>query len=64
MVAFGRALVAAAPTRILWSTDWPYPNVAPMPDDGDLLELLADLLPGQDQRQQILVDNPARYPLR
>ena len=35
-----------------------------MPDDGDLVELLADFLPGQDQRQQILVDNPARYPLR
>ena len=64
VVAFGRALVAATPTRIPWSTDWPYPNVAPMPDDGDLVELLADLLPGQDQRQQVLVDNPALYPLR
>ena len=65
MVAFSRALAAAAPTPIPWGTDWPHPNAAQMPDDGDLVDLLADFLPSQELRQQVLVDNPARlYPFR
>ncbi|MFN0028719.1 MAG: amidohydrolase family protein [Acidimicrobiales bacterium] len=63
VVPFARALVDTAPTRILWGTDWPHPNVRHIPDDGDLVDLLADLLPDPALRQQVLVDNPARlYP--
>ena len=55
---FARALIAAAPDRVLWGTDWPHPNVRHMPDDGDLLDHLADFAPDEDVRNRILVDNP------
>jgi predicted TIM-barrel fold metal-dependent hydrolase len=60
VVPFGQALVAAAPTRVLWGTDWPHPNVRAMPDDGDLVDLLAAYAPDAATRTRILVDNPAR----
>lgn len=63
VVPFARALVATAPSRLLWGTDWPHPNLAVMPDEGHLLDLLADFVPDEATRNQILVDNPARlYP--
>jgi predicted TIM-barrel fold metal-dependent hydrolase len=55
-----RALIAAAPERCVWGTDWPHPNLdGHMPDDGELLDLLADWAPSQAARNNILVDNPA-----
>jgi 2-pyrone-4,6-dicarboxylate lactonase len=63
VVPYAQALVAAASDRILWGTDWPHPNLKVMPDEGHLLDLLADLVPDEATRNQILVDNPARlYP--
>lgn len=59
VVPFARALVGAAPERVLWGTDWPHPNVRVMPDDGDLVDLLAQLLPDPTERQRVLVANPA-----
>ncbi|MEE4455177.1 amidohydrolase family protein [Novosphingobium resinovorum] len=59
-VPFMAALAAAAPSRTLWGTDWPHPNSRWMPDDGDLLDLLARAVPGEAARTAILVDNPAR----
>jgi len=60
-IPFARALVGAAPERVLWGTDWPHPNIARfMPNDGDLVDLFAAMIPDEAQRQQILVDNPAR----
>ena len=60
-VPFAQALVAAAPDRILWGTDWPHPNTeGPMPNDGDLVDLLALHVPDESARNRILVDNPAR----
>jgi predicted TIM-barrel fold metal-dependent hydrolase len=58
VVPFARALIAAAPDRVLWGTDWPHPNVRHMPDDGDLLDLLAAFAPDPAVRRRILVDNP------
>jgi 2-pyrone-4,6-dicarboxylate lactonase len=56
-----RALVAARPDRIVWGTDWPHPIVKiPMPNDGALLDQLADWVPDADTRKRILVDNPAQ----
>ena len=55
-----RALIAAAPERMLWASDWPHPAIAmPMPNDGDLLDLLAEWAPDEATRRKILVDNPA-----
>lgn len=58
VVPFAQALVAAAPDRILWGTDWPHPNMAVMPDEGALTDLLAAYVPDEQLRNQILVDNP------
>lgn len=60
VVPFGRALVATAPDRVLWGTDWPHPNVPAMPDDGDLVDLVPLYAPDAADRQRLLVDNPAR----
>ncbi len=57
---YAQALIAAAPDRILWGTDWPHPNVRHMPDDGDLLDHLFSFAPDEATRNQILVDNPQR----
>ncbi|WP_149538016.1 amidohydrolase family protein [Siccirubricoccus phaeus] len=58
-----RAMLAAAPDRCVWGTDWPHPSMWPplqVPDDGVLLDALGEWAPGEAQRQAVLVDNPAR----
>jgi predicted TIM-barrel fold metal-dependent hydrolase len=61
---FARAVVEAAPDRVVWGTDWPHPAVkhlgAPMPNDGDHADLLFEWAPDESQRRKVLVDNPAR----
>jgi 2-pyrone-4,6-dicarboxylate lactonase len=60
-VPFARAIIAVDPRRVLWGTDWPHPNISKdMPDDGELVDLFADICPEPDVRQQILVENPTR----
>lgn len=54
-----RALVKAAPERILWASNWPHPGRDPRPDSAHLLDILADWAPDAGDRQRILVDNPA-----
>ena len=59
--ALARALVAAAPERMVWASNWPHP-LAPrdnLPDDAGLLDLLLDWAPDAAVRDRILVDNPA-----
>lgn len=54
------AVVEAAPSRVVWGSDWPHVHhYGPMPNDGDLLGLLADQVPDEATRRRILVDNPA-----
>jgi predicted TIM-barrel fold metal-dependent hydrolase len=61
MTAIARSLAEAAPDRTLWGTDWPHPVLSgPMPDDGQLVDLLADFVPDEAVRHRVLVDNPAR----
>lgn len=55
-----RALVAEAPERLVWGTNWPHPNATRIPDDAALLDALADWAPDDVKRRAILVDNPAR----
>ena len=60
-VPFAQKLIEAAPERILWGTDWPHPNVGRhMPNDGDLMDLFAEMAPTPELQHKILVDNPAR----
>ena len=57
-VPFGRALIEAAPDRILWGTDFPHPNVKAMPNDGELVDLFAAMVDDEALRRKILVDKP------
>jgi predicted TIM-barrel fold metal-dependent hydrolase len=57
---FAAALVAAAPDRVLWGTDWPHPNVREMPDDGRLVDLIPRIAHDEALRAKLLVDNPTR----
>ncbi|MDP6173424.1 MAG: amidohydrolase family protein, partial [Rhodospirillales bacterium] len=61
-VPIARALIETAPDRMLWGTDWPHPNMGPdgAPDDGHLVDLVAQYAPDEAQRQKLLVDNPKR----
>jgi 2-pyrone-4,6-dicarboxylate lactonase len=57
--ALAEALVDANVHRLLWGSDWPHTDVRiDMPDDGDLLNLLAAWLPDAALRRTVLVDNP------
>ena len=58
---FASRLLAHAPERMLWGTDWPHVNLhGPMPDDGDLVDFISGIgTPGDVHR--ILVDNPAEF---
>lgn len=60
VVPFARTLVETAPDRVLWGTDWPHPNVTSMPDDGDLVDLIALYAPEPALQRKLLVDNPQR----
>ena len=57
---FAAALIEAAPERVLWGTDFPHPNVKVMPNDGELVDLFANLVRDDTRRKQILVENPGR----
>ena len=57
---FARALVEAAPDRVLWGTDFPHPNVKVMPNDGELVDLFAAFCDDDALRRKMLVANPAR----
>jgi len=58
-IPFAQGLIAAAPDRVLWGTDWPHPNVRWEPDEADLVDLLPRFADAA-ALQQVLVDNPAR----
>jgi 2-pyrone-4,6-dicarboxylate lactonase len=60
-VPFARSLVDAAPDRCLYGSDWPHTGFwGPMPNDGDLLDLLADWVPDDLLRRSILTTNAQR----
>lgn len=58
-VALAKILADQAPERMLWGTDWPHPNHTAVPNDGTLVDLIAEIAPGESTRQRMLVDNPA-----
>jgi 2-pyrone-4,6-dicarboxylate lactonase len=61
-VPFARKLVADYGDRCVWGTDWPHPNhQGPIPDDGILVDILADIAPTETVRRALLVDNPQRF---
>jgi 2-pyrone-4,6-dicarboxylate lactonase len=57
---FAQALLAAAPDRVIWGSDWPHPNHVHTPEDADLVDLIPLIAPDTTQQRKLLVDNPAR----
>jgi len=60
-VPYARKLVADFGDRALWGTDWPHPNLKEVPDDGELVDLLSEIAPGEAERRRLLVDNPRLF---
>jgi D-galactarolactone isomerase len=59
--AMAKALIRAAPERMLWASNWPHPS-APAdskPDDAMLLDVMLEWAPDEATRTKIFVDNPA-----
>jgi len=60
MLAMIERVVAHRPDRLLWGSNWPHPICpVPMPNDGDLVDLVPLWLPDEATRRLVLVDNPA-----
>jgi 2-pyrone-4,6-dicarboxylate lactonase len=59
VTALAQAFVKHAPQRMVWGSDWPHVNLndRKMPNDGDLLDLLAEWVPDETLRNRILVQN-------
>jgi D-galactarolactone isomerase len=56
-----KALIRAAPERIVWASNWPHPGQdANPPDEAVLLDLLLDWADDDATRRRILADNPAK----
>ena len=56
-----KELIKAAPERMVWASNWPHPSYKKnFPDEGKLLDLVADWTQDESLRKKILVTNPAR----
>ncbi len=61
VVPFARKVVEEFPSRVMWGTDWPHPNLkGSMPDDGLLVDFIPHIAPDADLQDLLLVDNPMR----
>lgn len=62
VAALAKAYLAVAPERIVWGSDWPHASAQaghqPMPDDSELLGLLARWSDDDSLFARVLVDNP------
>jgi len=59
VLPMARALIEAAPNRLIWGSDYPHLSFADKVGSVQLFNLLADWAPDEATRRQILVDNPA-----
>ena len=60
--AVAREIIAHAPERVIWGTNWPHNLVKraeDYPSDADLLDTVLGWAPDEATRRLILVDNPA-----
>lgn len=59
VVPFAKILVEKFPDRVLWGTDWPHPNMkSHVPNDGQLVDMVAKIATNKQLQKQLLVDNP------
>ena len=59
-IPFAQKLVADFGDRCVWGTDWPHPNHTHVPDDAQLVDILAEIAPSPAALQALMVDNPQR----
>jgi 2-pyrone-4,6-dicarboxylate lactonase len=59
-VPIARALVQAAPERVLWGTDFPHPNATHEADEADLTDLVPRYAEEALAQKRLLVDNPGK----
>lgn len=59
-VPIAQAIMAAAPDRVLWGTDFPHPNPSHEADEADLVDLVPQFSSDPLAQKRLLVDNPAR----
>jgi D-galactarolactone isomerase len=52
-------LVAHAPERLVWASNWPHPGQPEPPSAQDLIRLRNEWLRDEPLRRRVLVDNPA-----
>jgi 2-pyrone-4,6-dicarboxylate lactonase len=57
---YARKLVTEFGDRVVWGNDWPHPNHVSVPDDRQLVDLIATMAPTPAERERLLVSNPAR----
>ena len=55
-----RALIEAAPDRVIWGSDYPHLSFADKVDSVELWNLLGKWAPDEASRRRILADNPQR----
>lgn len=61
VVPFAKTLVEKFPTRVLWGTDWPHPNMkSHTPDDGHLVDVIPKIAETEALQQALLVTNPMK----
>ena len=63
VVPYARALLEAAPERMIWGTDWPhsgYFDAARVPDDVGLVDLSFAFAPDPALHHRLMVANPGR----
>jgi D-galactarolactone isomerase len=60
MATLARHLVAHAPERMLWASNWPHPSQSTPPDPAQLRRWMLEWLDDPAVRRRVLVDNPAR----
>lgn len=61
MVPVAQALIATAPDRLVWGTNWPHPqHFGKMPNDGDLVDAMRSWTDDATVFRRLFADNPAR----
>jgi len=59
-IPIAQAILAAAPDRCLWGTDFPHPYSEHCATDDELVDLIPRYAPDPDRQHRLLVANPAR----
>jgi predicted TIM-barrel fold metal-dependent hydrolase len=59
-VPIAARIMAAAPDRVLWGTDFPHPNLEIAVDEADLVDLVPAFAATEEAQRRLLVANPAR----